>query len=190
MAAPCELTVVQMHGWHRNMAWEDTGLRWVPTSPNIPRATSPLYYVATGLVGELSGPELGIGGPAPFQSIAASWLDAASFTRYLRSLDTPGVNFAEYRSGRYQGSSLRIDPETGTNLTGLGIYMMAEMSRFARPDMFRRSSASKLDIFYKVYGSQSIRAQIENRKSPASIVASWKANEQEFRRERAPFLLY
>jgi uncharacterized protein YbbC (DUF1343 family) len=64
------------------------------------------------------------------------------------------------------------------------------MSRFARPDMFRRSSASKLDIFYKVYGSQSIRAQIENRKSPASIVASWKANEQEFRRERAPFLLY
>jgi uncharacterized protein YbbC (DUF1343 family) len=172
------------------MTWEDTGLRWIPSSPNIPRGHSPLYYVATGLVGELSGPEIGIGGPAPFQSIAASWLNASSFTDCLRSLETPGVTFRELRRGRYQGSALNIEPEAATNLTGLGIYMMAEMNRLAHPDMFQRSSRSKLDIFFKVYGSASIRPLIERQKSPASIIASWKTNGQEFRSARRSFLLY
>ena len=33
---PCRLTVISMRGWARPMVWEDTGLKWVPTSPNIP----------------------------------------------------------------------------------------------------------------------------------------------------------
>ena len=190
ISTPCDLTVVQMHGWQRGMTWEDTGLSWIPSSPNIPRADSPLYYIATGLVGELSGPEIGIPGLRPFQSIAARWLEATSFTRYLRSLDTPGVEFRPYREGRAQGSSLTISPDARTNLTGLGIYLLAEMNRQTRPDMFRRTSASKLDIFYKVCGGTFIQAQVREGKSPGSIVASWRPNEQEFRRTRAQYLLY
>jgi uncharacterized protein YbbC (DUF1343 family) len=190
MATRCDLTVVQMRGWRREMTWDDTGLRWIPSSPNIPRGDSPLYYIATGLVGELSGPESGAGGPRPFQSIAASWLDAESFTRYLRSLDTPGVEFRPFRQGRYAGSSLTIAPDARTSLTGLGIYMLAEMNRLSRPDMFRRTSASKLDIFYKVCGGTFIQAQVKAGKSPRQIIASWQPNEQEFRRQRTPYLLY
>ena len=190
MAAKCDLTVVQMHGWRRDMTWKDTGLHWVPTSPNISRADSPLYYIATGLVGELSGPETGIGTAAPFESIAASWLDATSFTNYLRSLDTPGVEFRQFRRGWLEGSSLTIEPNARTNLTGLGIHMLAEMNRRTRPDIFRRTSASKLDIFYKVCGGTMIRAQIQAGTSPQRIIASWQPNEREFRAARAPYLLY
>ena len=186
----CDLTVVQMRGWRRGMTWGDTGLRWLASSPNIPRGDSPLYYIATGLVGELSGPESGIGGPRPFESIAASWLDATSFTRYLRSLDTPGVEFRPFREGRLQGSSLTIAPDARANLTGLGIYMLSEMNRRSRPDMFQRTSASKLDIFYKVCGGRFIQAQVKEGKSPRSIIAGWQPNEQEFRRTRAQYLLY
>ncbi|HTP12588.1 MAG TPA: DUF1343 domain-containing protein, partial [Bacteroidota bacterium] len=32
----CKLTVVPMEGWKRSMWWDETGLQWVPTSPNIP----------------------------------------------------------------------------------------------------------------------------------------------------------
>lgn len=189
MAARCDLTVVPMRGWNRNQTWNETGLRWVPTSPNIPRGTSPLYYVATGIVGELSGLDTGVGGPAPFERIAASWLNATSFTRYLRSLDMPGVSFQEYRSARYQGSSLRIEPHAPADLTALGIYMLAEMNR-ARPDMFQRTSASMLDIFYRVYGSESIRPQVRQGTSVGRIVRPWKATAQDFRRERSLYLLY
>lgn len=34
---PLNLTVVPMEGWERDMLWEDTGLPWVPTSPQLPR---------------------------------------------------------------------------------------------------------------------------------------------------------
>src|SRR5438034_4071556 len=37
---PCRLTVIRMNGWRRSMVWRDTGLRWTPTSPNVPRGDS------------------------------------------------------------------------------------------------------------------------------------------------------
>ena len=190
MAARCDLTVVPMRGWSRKYVWANTGLRWIPTSPNIPYGTSPLYYAATGTVGELSGPECGVGASRPFESISARFLNAKSFTHYLHSLDMPGVSFSEFRSGNYQGAALKIDPNANANLTGLGIYMLAEMNRYARPDLFRRTPHSKLDIFYKVYGSSSIRSQIERGVSPQRIISSWDSNVRSFRRERAPYLLY
>ncbi|MEO7723658.1 MAG: DUF1343 domain-containing protein [Chthoniobacterales bacterium] len=189
-SVPCDLTVVQMHGWRRGMTWDDTGLRWIPSSPNIPRGTSPLYYIATGLVGELSGPEIGIPGPRPFQSIGARRVDPASFTRYLRGIDAPGVEFRPWREGSIGGSSLTISPDAPANLTGLGIYMLSELNRQTRPDLFRRTEGSKLDIFYKVCGGTFIRDQVREGIPPRTVVASWRPNEDEFRRTRAKYLLY
>jgi len=186
----CSLTVVPMRGWSRNLTWADTGLRWVPTSPNIPRGSSPFYYVATGMVGELSGPETGIGGYAPFEMISAKWLNAERFTSYLQSLDMPGVVFQEFQRGRQQGSLLRIDPKAPADLTALGVYMLAELHRSSGSTLFRRTSRSKLDLFFKVYGSSAIRSQIERGISPESIVAGWKQNVANFRQARAAFLLY
>jgi uncharacterized protein YbbC (DUF1343 family) len=162
----------------------------VPTSPNIPHARSPVYYVATGMVGELNGVETGVGGYQPFEMISAKWLNAESFTRYLQSLNMPGVYFHAFHRGRQQGTLLRIEPKASANLTALGVYMLAELDRNSSGMVFRRSSRSKLDIFFKVYGSSSIRSQLERGVSAASIVRSWNNDVDEFRRDRAPFLLY
>ena len=40
-----KLKVIKMNGWNRDMSWDDTGLNWVQTSPNIPRAKS-CYYLS------------------------------------------------------------------------------------------------------------------------------------------------
>jgi uncharacterized protein YbbC (DUF1343 family) len=186
----CNLTVVPMRGWSRSFIWSDTGLRWYPTSPNIPYARSPFYYVATGLVGELSGPETGVGGRAPFEVISASWVNSGDFTRYLQSLGMPGVTFREFRRGRQQGSSLSISPNTRANLTALGIYTLAELNRTSGSKLFHRTSRSKLDIFFKVYGSSSIRSQLERGTPASTIVLSWQDNVANFRTARLPFLLY
>lgn len=186
----CNLTVVPMRGWSRSMTWDDTGLHWIPTSPNIPYGTTPFYYVVTGMVGELNGAETGVGGRAPFEVIAANWVNAADFTRYLRSLDLSGIIFSEFDHGHFHGSGMRISPETKANLTGLGIYMLAELNRASGSKLFRRSNHSKLDIFFKCYGSASIRSQLERGLSPARIVVSWQSNVASFRAARAPYLLY
>jgi uncharacterized protein YbbC (DUF1343 family) len=183
-----KLSVIAMQGWQRGMLWQDTGLRWVPTSPNIPRADSPFYYVSTGIVGELAGLDIGCGGPRPFELISTKWLDARRFTAYLRSLDMPGVGFSEYSRGPFQGSSIRIDPRTNANLCALGVYMLAGLDR--GENIFEASRGDKLEMFYKCYGSDSIRAQIEKGVPVSRIVAGWAPGIARFENARKPYLLY
>jgi uncharacterized protein YbbC (DUF1343 family) len=188
--AHCDLTVVQMHGWSRDMTWGDTLLRWIPTSPNIPHAGSCFAYVVTGMPGELTGVETGVGGPAPFEMISTSWLNAENFTHYLNALGLSGISFRPYSRGRQQGCYFTLSRNPEANLTAVGVYMLSEISRTSEGSVFGRTSHSKLDIFYKVYGSTSIRSQLERGVSPAKIVASWEGNQAGFRRARAPYLLY
>jgi len=185
----CALTVIGMRGWRRQMTWPDTGLRWVPTSPNIPYATSPFYYVATGIVGELAGLEIGIGTSEPFEIVAAKWLNGARFTAFLRSLHMDGVEFTEYERNGFEGSRIRIDPHTEANLSALGIYILALANIDSRPDLFARSP-SKLEMFYKVYGSSGIRNEIEDQVPVPRIVNSWLPSVRRFDAERTPYLLY
>jgi len=190
VGARCKLTVVPMRNWSRDMVWEETGLRWIQTSPNIPYARSPRYYVATGLVGEIGGVETGVGGSGPFEIVAAKSLNAASFTAYLDSLHMPGVSFRPFRRGRVQGALLRIEPKAPADLTALGIYMLAEINRTSGHALFRRSSRSKLNLFFKVYGSSSIRSQLERGVPVSSIVGAWRKDVDDFRSARAAYLLY
>ena len=91
MGPRCNLQVVKMRGWSREMTWPMTGLRWVPTSPNIPLAMSPNYYVITGIVGGLAGGlDLGLFSPRAFQVLGAAWMKQGKMISYLRSR-TPGV---------------------------------------------------------------------------------------------------
>ena len=186
----CDLTVIPMRGWSRDMLWGDTLLRWIPTSPNIPRVSSCFGYVVTGFAGELAGVETGVGGPAPFESISSSSVNAESFTRYLNSLGLSGISFHSLHRGKQEGSYFTLSRNPDTNLTGVGVYMLSEINKSSRNSLFRRSSQSKLELFFKVYGSASIRSQLEGGMAPAKIVASWQANESNFRRARAPYLLY
>jgi uncharacterized protein YbbC (DUF1343 family) len=190
MAARCRLAVIEMRGWNRNMVWQDTGLRWVQTSPNIPRADSPAYYIVTGIIGSLAGMEIGVGGPQPFEICAAKWLDATAFTTYLRRVDMPGVSFSPYNADSFEGSRIHINPHANANLTALAVYLLAEANRIAKPNMFARSPAEKLDIFYKVYGSRSIRGALESGTPVPRIVDGWRRNIARFEAARGPYLIY
>jgi uncharacterized protein YbbC (DUF1343 family) len=89
----CDLTVVTMKNWHRDMTFPETGLVWVPTSPHIPHSDSPIYYVATGILGELYRINIGVGYTTPFQNFAAEWIDSYEIARRLNALGLPGVIF-------------------------------------------------------------------------------------------------
>lgn len=185
----CKLTVIGMRGWRRAMTWNDTGLHWIATSPNIPYPSSPLYYAATGLIGEVEGIETGCGGPEPFQIAASKWFRASQFTAYMRSLNLAGVTFTEYSKGGFEGARIHIDPDTPADLSALGIRILAAAQQAAPRSLFK-GPASKYDIFYKCYGSDSIRTALERRVPPAKIIGSWATNNIRFASERKPYLLY
>jgi uncharacterized protein YbbC (DUF1343 family) len=184
----CKLSVVPMRGWQRSMTWSETGLRWVPTSPNIPRATSPLYYVATGLVGELAGVETGCGGPAPFEIVSAKGLSSDRFVRYMQSQGFSGVSFTPYGKDPAGGARLSINPHAPANLTAIGTYFLSQAQRGG--NLFARSNGEHLSLFFKCYGSDSVRKQVERGVAPSTIVASWMPFVSRFQSLRAPYLLY
>ncbi|MCB0306934.1 MAG: DUF1343 domain-containing protein, partial [Calditrichaeota bacterium] len=63
----CDLTVIPMLNWERNMFWDDTRLPWVPTSPHVPHWETTLFMSATGLFGELRTLSEGVGYTSPFE---------------------------------------------------------------------------------------------------------------------------
>src|SRR5581483_8314316 len=171
------------------MTWVDTGLRWVKPSPNIPYASSPFYYVVTGMIGELAGLETGVGSSSPFEIAASKYSDANRITNAMRSLHAPGVTFSPYSQG-FNCVRIRIEPHNDSNLTALGIHLLALLNASARPDLFARSQGEKRDLFFKSYGSASIRDAIENGTAVPRIVASWNPSISRFQSMRGQFLMY
>ncbi len=187
--ARTRLSVVPMQGWRRGMMWQDTGLRWVRTSPNIPHATSPIYYVATGILGSASNVDIGIG-RAPFEYAGARGANADAFTRYVRGLNLPGVQAAPYQHAGFGGARLTIDPRQAGDVTALGVLMTGELNRMTNGRVVAGLSGDRLDIFNKVYGSEQLHRRLQQRAPTNDLVASWAPFVRNFRSERPPFLLY
>lgn len=79
------LRVVSMQGYSRTMRYSDTGLGWVPPSPNL-RTTAQLdLYPDIGMI-EGANVSVGRGTPHPFEWIGAPWIDGARLAEALTAL--------------------------------------------------------------------------------------------------------
>ncbi|MEN9653949.1 MAG: uncharacterized protein RL235_61, partial [Chlamydiota bacterium] len=79
----CKLRIIPMEGWRRSMSYRDTGLAWIPPSPNVPEPDTPLFCPMTGLLGELHLTNIGIGFTLPFKIVGAPWISATEFAQKL-----------------------------------------------------------------------------------------------------------
>jgi uncharacterized protein YbbC (DUF1343 family) len=187
------LTVIPMQGYSRATTWAQTGLNWVPTSPNIPYPTSPFYCAATGILGELREVDIGIGTDKPFQYAGARGVDGVSLAAKLTAQNYNGIRFTPYQSQikpGFSGVELSIDPASDADLMALGMQLILEILRETDNGPLRASTTGAKDLFNKVYGSAALGQAIETKAPFESLVASWQPSLAEFRRERGPFLLY
>ncbi|HEX6588058.1 MAG TPA: DUF1343 domain-containing protein, partial [Longimicrobiales bacterium] len=91
-AIGARLEVVRMRGWRRDMSWSETGLTFVPPSPNMPTPVSALHYPGTCFF-EQTSLSVGRGLPTAFQQIGAPWLDHEELIERLNAKGLPGVRF-------------------------------------------------------------------------------------------------
>ena len=199
--APCRLTVVPMKGWKRRMVWRDTDLPWVPSSPHVPHGDSPLFQVATGILGEIGGVSTGIGYTLPFECIAAPGLDAHKTAECLNNYQLPGVRFRSVTYKPYyfvfsnqviSGVQIFITDPARAPLTAINFYAIEALKKSADRDVFAEAvKANKsFNMFDKVNGTDATRLALQAGTPAAEIVASWKAGEEAFRQKRKPYLLY
>ncbi len=88
----CDLEVIEMSGWKRDMYYDDTNLPWVIPSPNMPTINTTIVYSGT-CVFEGTNLSEGRGTTIPFEVIGAPFIDAENLASALNDLNLPGVYF-------------------------------------------------------------------------------------------------
>jgi len=196
----CKLEVVKMSGWKRNMSFEDTGLPWVPSSPHIPEVHSPLFYPATGIVGELYVVSIGVGYTLPFQLFATEWFNADSLAKNLNSLHLAGiifrpVNYKPFYSvsqGKVvHGVQIHFTDVQKASLSLIQFYILQEAHKlWPEKNVFTLCDKSRLDMFDKVCGTDKVRIEFSNTFSVDSIMGLWTNDIPAFRKKAEKYFLY
>ena len=88
----CELEVIKMKNWQRELWYDETDAPWVMPSPNMPTLETATVFPGTVL---LEGTLLseGRGTTRPFEIVGAPYLDHADFAKLLNAEQLPGVYF-------------------------------------------------------------------------------------------------
>lgn len=163
----CDLTVIPMKGWRRRMTFQDTGLTWIPTSPQIPEASTAFFYPTTGLLGELQIVNIGIGYTLPFKLVGAPWINSQKLAQNLNFQNLPGVRFHPFHYspffGRFAGEPchgvliLVTNPQTFLPVTTQ--YVILGVLKSLYPKHFKKGlqdSSSSQEMFNKVNGTAEV----------------------------------
>jgi uncharacterized protein YbbC (DUF1343 family) len=199
ISKPCKLTVIPLRGWERSMVWQDTGLHWVATSPNVPRVSSAFGYSAIGVFGEIaggSGITIGTGFKRPFECIAAPWLEADGLSRILNGYGLKGVRFdpfrTRFREKTYEGVELVFTDPRIAPLYAVNFHLHDAIRQVSNRDLLAEAARSgrSSSMFDKVNGTDRTRNALAAGQTAADLVRAWRADESQFRTQRKPYLLY
>jgi len=87
-----KLTVIPMKGYSRDLFYGQTGLPWIPPSPNLPAYKNAVIYSAAVYL-EGTNISVGRGTPDPFEYIGAPWINAQQLSADLKKLKIRGFSF-------------------------------------------------------------------------------------------------
>ena len=196
----CNLTVIKMEGWNRNMTFEETGLEWVPTSPHIPHKNSAYYYSTSGIVGELGTVSIGVGYTLPFQTFAANWINGAKLTEKMNSFNLPGVEFRPitykpfYAMGKGEylhGVQIHIIDFTKVKLTEIQFYFLEAVKEIhPDKDIFEMAEPNRISMFDKVAGTDKIRKAFTENWKFDDIKEAFYSDAEKFKEFSKKYYLY
>ena len=186
-----KLDVVNVRGWRRDQL--DTGLPWVPPSPNMPTQDTALVYPGTCL---FEGTVLseGRGTTRPFETVGAPGIDWR-WAEALNALDLRGVRFREtyfaptfnkFQGKTCGGVTLHVtDPHSFDAIKAAVAMLITAKSLY--PGVFAWRQDNWID---KLSGSDRLRRMIDAQAPLDEIVGAWQQELQQFRRTRLPYLRY
>jgi uncharacterized protein YbbC (DUF1343 family) len=198
----CELEVIEMQGWNRNMWFEETGLPFVMPSPNIPTVDTCVVFPATV---HIEGTELseGRGTTKPFELNGAPYIDPWAWVEALEAYEFEGVafrhcffqpTFQKHAKVTCGGVQMHVFNRDIFRPVVVGIAMM-KTAYDLYPDKFEWKREPYEYVFDQnpmdvVAGTDKIRKAIESGASLSEIEGSWAEGLNAFANAREPFLLY
>jgi uncharacterized protein YbbC (DUF1343 family) len=198
----CKLSVIPMEGWCRSMTFGETGLPWIPTSPQIPEAETAFYYPMTGIIGQLSLVNIGVGYTLPFKLIGAPWINASQLAQTLNSQNFPGVHFEPFHYRPFYGKFAQEDchgvlifiTDWQSVKPVATQYLILGILKNLYPQKFQESlemSSGKREMFDKVNGTARVYEIMSREKYIAwNLLALDEKERQLFKQKRAKYLIY
>ena len=198
----CELTVVPMAGWKRDMFFHNTGLPWIAPSPNLPTPTSALAYPGQ-VLWEGTNVSEGRGTTQPFEVFGAPFFDPALLEACLTENRIAGVHLRplvfEPTSNKWAGKSCNgfqlhiIDPiryrpyRTTLTLLQAVITLHAQSFKWKAPPYEYEFVKLPFDL---ITGDPVVRKAIEEMEHLDDLEENWQDDLKAFEEARQPYLLY
>lgn len=187
------LKVIKAEGWKRSMKWPDTGLEWIPPSPNLPTFEHLFAYAGTVIfegtnISEgrgTSDPFLIIGSPT-VQFMATELLEIEKeFSVQLDSVSfiprsIPGKSISpKYKDERCYGIKISFNGDyEHTDPVKLGIKLLGFMQT--------HTSNFEIKSFANKLSGINLKKAIEMNEA----LPQWQQEVEHFREKRKPYLLY
>ncbi|RLE35571.1 MAG: DUF1343 domain-containing protein [Acidobacteria bacterium] len=194
MEKPARLSVIEMKGWKRTMTWTDTGLTWVPPSPNLRSPEAALAYPGTGLL-EATNVSEGRGTERPFLILGAPWISEIEPVPSVPGFDLEPIIFTPTASPaapkpksldqECHGWTIRVTDQEMAQPYQLGVTLLATLSKLPEFE-WRRDG----DALTWLLGTPRLLEDLKAGKTVQQILDADLADHAEWRKERESALLY
>ncbi len=189
------LTIVALQNWTREEFLDEAGIPWVPPSPNLRSLNAAILLTGMGLF-ETTNLSVGRGTETPFEHFGAPYLKPAELLACLTPRNIPGIQFTTttlaiaetpdhfpYHGQTIPGLKLTLTDRTHLDAPELAIEIMTCVQSLYPKDF-------NLDRSLRILANADTLARLHRSEDPHAIAASWKLSLDEFRKKRAPYLLY
>ena len=192
----CDLTVVTCTNWRRPDDATQTGLPWVPPSPNMPTIDTAFIYPGTCLI-EGTNLSEGRGTTKPFELIGAPFIDAHGLADRLNQRNLPGAHFrpawftpsfSKFQGQLCAGVQVHITDRAAFAPVDAGIAILLEVARHHGKDF--SFLPGNPPFFDKLAGVSWLREAITAGESLDAIKTRWQPELAAFKLKRARRLLY
>lgn len=188
-----DLQVIPMQNWNRAMWHDETGLTWVPPSPNMPHPGTAILYPGICLV-EGTNCSAGRGTPLPFEIVGAPWLDGYALAAEMNALSLEGVRFRpltftptddKFADETCSGVQVHVTEREALRPVSVGLYLIATVKRLC-PDQFEW----QVEHFDLLIGDGRVRAAMDRGDAVDTITDQWTQGQKDFAARRAAYLMY
>jgi len=190
-----DVIVIPMKGYRRSMWWEETGLEWIPPSPNIRDTEAALLYPGMSFF-EATNLSEGRGTDLPFRLVGARWLaDASQVARVMNAKALGGVRFESTRRRIRRGEKfggetipmirIVLTDKNQTRSSEIAAHLLREIySRHQRE--FKWQAGAGIE---ELSGTEELRKAVENGKLD-SLLRKWRSESSAFERDVMSSRLY
>lgn len=197
----CDLEIVKMTDWNRDMYWDQTLLPWIPPSPNLPTLYSAMVYPGQ-VIFEGTNISEGRGTTLPFEQFGAPFLDTDLILKDIKEDDNGcmlrPVSF-EPTSGKWaesvcKGFHIHVTAPTKFKPYRLSLKILQSIIRhhesdfeFKQPPYEYEFKKLPMDL---ILGDKELRQQLVNLEPIDKISMQWKDELDLFKTLSRQYYLY